>query len=314
MGRKAFAVLAIFIACLLSVQGAFPWGSLTHAYITSQIVSQSEAVRDNAIYGSTAADFANYMFDSPYQGYLMDETHVNYLRVWKMARGGPAFRLERAAAFGFIAHNDEDYTAHFMSQTLDPTLGYVIQKSAILDQTLAYYGVWEQLGLTGDEFASLRDELSHSLIEFAGDYIVALMQPGVGQLLSNAAAGCTSDFPALLTKAYGGNLVAFSNRNGIRLNQPSAASILAGGEFMFRGGMMGYGQLFSNGDPEALLYNLAVYLKMVAAEMGIFIDDPDLIVQALEGALYVIQGDFAGEIFETIQFTAEKLAAQKVTY
>ena len=79
---------AAFCILLIS-QGAFAWGSLTHAFITGQIVTDDGAIRNNAVYGSTAPDFANYMFGSPYQGYLMDRTHSDLLRVWKMARGGP---------------------------------------------------------------------------------------------------------------------------------------------------------------------------------------------------------------------------------
>ena len=314
MKRKIVAILAITLACLLNVQGVFPWGSLTHAYITSQIVTQGGILRNNAIYGSTAPDFANYMFASPYQGYLMDRTHVDFLRVFKMARGGPAYRAERAAAFGYVAHNDEDYTAHSMSQTLDPNMGYVIQKAEILNQLLADYGVWGQLGLSGDEFAPLREELSHELIEFAGDYMIALTNPAAGQLLSDSAARTYGGFPSLLSKAYAGNLVAYSNRNGIRLNQPAAAGILAGGELMFRGGMMQYGQLFTYDDPDELLLNMAVYLQMLAAQLGIVITDPASIVPILQVALFVIQDDFAGEMYQTVQFTAERLAMQKVVF
>jgi hypothetical protein len=115
MKRKAAAIFISVLMCLFGVQGAFPWGSLTHAYITNQIVFEDGTVHDNAIYGSTAPDFANYMFGSPYQQYLMDRTHVDFLRVWKMARGGPSHIAEQAVAFGFVAHNMEDYTAHTMS-------------------------------------------------------------------------------------------------------------------------------------------------------------------------------------------------------
>jgi hypothetical protein len=314
MKRKVFTILAVTIASLLSVQGAFPWGSLTHAYITSQIFSQDGALRMNAVYGSTAPDFVNYMFDSPYQGYLMEETHVNFLRVWKMARGGPSYAPERAAAYGYVAHNDEDYTAHSMSQTLDPGLGYVIQKAVVLNDLLAGYGVWVQLGISEPEYAGLREELSHELIEFAGDFLVALTQPGIGQLLSDSAAGRYGDFPALINKAYAGNLVAFSNKNGIRLNQPTAAGILSGGELAFQGIMIYYGQLFASTDPDVILNNMAVYLQMLAQALGIEIDDPSTIIPIIQAAIYVIQSDFGLEISRTAEFTAEMLAMQKVAF
>ncbi len=313
MSRKSTIALAVVLAFLPGSQGALAWGSLTHAFITNQIASGSESSRQNAIYGSTAPDFANYMFGSPYQMYLMDRTHIDFLRVWKMARGGPAHRLEQAVAFGFVAHNEEDYTAHSGSLTLDPGSGYVIQKAEILNAMLG--DAWQQLGLDGEQYAALRAELSHEVIEFAGDFFVAsFLDPTAGKLLSDSAAGCNKDFPALLTKAYAGNLVAFSNREKIRLNQPEAASIIIGSEFMFRGGMIAYGNLFMGTDAEEVFYNLVYYLQGMAALQGIQIDDPELVAQVLGAALFVIQGDFGDEVFATIGFAAERLAEQKVAY
>lgn len=315
MKRKAAAILTSVLICLFGVQGAFPWGSLTHAYITGQIVAEDGVVRDNAIYGSTAPDFANYMFGSPYQQYLMDRTHTDFLGVWKMARGGPIHIEERAVAFGFVAHNVEDYTAHTMSQKLlNHEAGYVIQKAAILEAMLWNAYVWQNLELDGEAYAPMRAELSHELIEFAGDIYVALfMNPQAGDLLSAAADECSNDLPALLTKAYAGNLVANSNGIGIRLNQPAASNILTGGELMFRGGMTAYGNRF-NGSPSEILSNLAEYLVLMAGAQGINITNSGLVALVLTGALSVIQSDFEDEIIGTISFTAAGLAQQKVAY
>jgi hypothetical protein len=313
MKRKAAVITTAALTCLLSSQGAFPWGSLTHAYITNQIVAEDGTLRGNAIYGSTSPDFANYMFDSPYQTHLMDRTHVDFLRVWKMARGGPAFGPERAAAFGFVAHNEEDYTAHTMSQTLNPEEGYVIQKAAILDQLLSNYGAWEQLGLGGDAYAAVRAELSHVVIEFAGDLFVALyMDPATGQILSDAANGSHGAFPEILTRAYAGGLVAASNQMSIPLDQPAAGSVLTAGELMFRGGMVSYGTLFTSSDPAELIGNVASFLQQLATLRGIRIDDPDLVAQVLMAGLYVIQYDFAPELSKTAEFAAGRLAQQKI--
>ncbi|HSW40289.1 MAG TPA: zinc dependent phospholipase C family protein [Acidobacteriota bacterium] len=314
MRLKAFAVLAATSVCLLGAQGAFSWGSLTHVFITNQLVAQSDESRYDAVYGSTTPDFANFMFSSPYQEYLMEKTHTDYMQIWKMARGGPKYRSERALAYGFVAHNAQDYTAHFMSRHLDPASGYVIQKAAILNEMLAYYGVWASLGLDGDAFAFLREGLAHELIEFAGDYLIALMAPDTGQLLSDAAVCSSGDLASLLVRAYAGETVAFSNRSGIRLNQPSAAGILAAGESMFREFMAAYGYLFTNDNPVELLADLAVFLQMMAAQRGIIVTDLDQLTQILYAAVYVIQDDFAFEIYKTIPFTAEELAARKVAY
>ena len=312
MKRKAAVIGSVILICLLGTQGAYPWGSLTHAYITNQMVAEAGILRSNAIYGSTAPDFANYMFTTPYQNYLMDRTHTDFLRVWKMARGGPHFAPERALAFGFVAHNEEDYTAHTMSQTLNPDQGYVIQKAAVLEQLLSYYGAWTQLGLEGEPYAALRAELSHEVIEFAGDLLIAYLHPETGELLSASAADNSGELPELLTRAYAGGLVAASNQTGIRLNQPAASNVLTAGEFMFRGGMVNYGNLFTDPDPAQVFGNVALFIQQLTMLRGIPVNDLDLVAQALTVALGVISDDFAFEIYKTTEFAAGRLAQQKI--
>jgi hypothetical protein len=197
-----------------------------------------------------------------------------------------------------------------MSLVLDPGQGYVIQKAAVLNEMLAQNGVWDLINLGGEPYAALRAELSHEVIEFAGDIFVAMyMDPGTAQLLSSAALGRDAGFPGLLTKAYAGNLVAFSNRNGIRLNQPAASTILTGSELSFRGGMVTYGGLFQYGDP---IQNVAAYLQELAAVQGIELGDPGLVAQVLGAALFIIQDDFPSEIQATIPFVANRLALEGV--
>lgn len=312
MKRKAAVITIAIFTSLMSTQVALPWGSLTHAYITNQILAEGGTLRANAIYGSTSPDFANYMFTSPYQTYLMNRTHVDFLRVWKMARGGPGFGLERAAAFGFVAHNEQDYTAHTMSQSLNPEVGYVVQKAAILEQLLSDFGAWSQLGLDGESSAAVRAELSHEVIEFAGDLLIAYAYPETGQVLSDAAAGSSGVFPELLARAYAGGLVAASDQMGIALNQPTASSILTAGELVFRGGMVSYGNLFTGSSQAEVFANFVLYVKQLAALRGITINDPNLVAQVLMASLSVIQSDFPFEIYKTTELVAGQLAQQKI--
>ena len=303
---------AALVFVLTASQGAFAWGSLTHAFMTGQIVTEEDESRLNAVYGSTAPDFANYMFGSPYQGYLMDRTHNDFLRVRKMASGGPGHILERALAFGFVAHNEEDAIAHSHSLTLDPGSGYVIQKAEVLNALLG--PAWQILGIDSEEYAALRAELSHEVIEFAGDLFLALyVDPESGKLLSDAARACSPDFSRLLAKAYAGNLVSYSNRIKIKLNQPSAAGILTSSELLFRGGMLAYGGLFT-GTPEEVFNNVVLYLQQLASLQGLQIEDPALVAQVIQAALFVIQDDFAPEVFQTISFAAERLAKKQIAY
>jgi hypothetical protein len=309
MKRKAAVITVAIITCLMTTQVALPWGSLTHAYITNQIVARESPLRGDAIYGSTAPDFPNYMLASPYMNYLMDRTHVDFLRVWKMARGGPGFGPERAAAFGFVAHNEEDYTAHTMSQFLpDHTQGYVIQKAAILEQLLA--PVWDQLNLGGDENAELRAMLCHLAIEYAGDVYIASMDPQTGQTLSAAAAGSNGTLAEVLTKAYAGGLVAASNRMAIPLNQPAANTTLTEGEVGFREIMVLYGYLCT-GSEQDVLAQVSSFVAQLANVIGVEVSDAQVAGILMAGML-VIQPDFASEISATKLFVEDQLAQQKI--
>ena len=252
MGRKACSVLAVMvISCLLNTSNGFSWGSLTHAYITSRFITGNEAVRGNAIYGSTAPDFPFAMPTSEIQGHLIGETHWNFSIVWEMAEDGPSHSLERAVALGFIAHNDEDYTAHYESQALDPRIGYVAQKAIMLDYDLTTSGVWERLGVDSGN----RGGLAHGIIEFAGDYLVATqLDRAAGRLLYTAASDAAMTFQELLCRAY------------VRMHPHGAIALLSvliitrpidpvvEGEFLFRRTMASYGRIFSgNGRNDILL-------------------------------------------------------------
>jgi hypothetical protein len=309
MRRNKFIVLAMMIfMCLLNVQGVFSWGSLTHVYITSRIVTGPAAVRVNAVYGSTAPDIPDAMTGSPFQGCLKGLTHTDYFKVWEMARSGPSHRLERAVALGFVAHNYEDYTAHASSQSLDPNTGYVIQKAAQLNNELMESGVWAQLGFDTDEDAPLRGWLSHGFIEFAGDYFVATqLDRTAGQLLFTAAASRCNDFPELLNKAYAENMLPFSNHFTARFNTRSSSRILSDGEFTFRKVMADYGMLLADSGRKIRLYGLADYIYRISKNRDVELGNADLVVDILNVSLSVIQDDFIEEIDKTIQFAGEKL-------
>lgn len=310
MKRKAAVITITMLTCLMSTQVALPWGSLTHAYITNQIVAADSPLRGDAIYGSTAPDFPNYMLTSPYMNYLMDRTHVDFMRAWNMARGGPGFGPERAAAFGFVAHNEEDFTAHTMSQTLNPAEGYVIQKATILEEGLAQAGVWDQLNLDGDAYAELRAMLCHLAIEYAGDVYIASVDPATGQLLTHAAVGSSGIISKVLTTAYAGGLVAASNRMAIRLNQPAAATILTEGELGF-GAIMAYYGTLCTGTPDEVLGNLSSFAAQLANLIGVQVT-PAQVAGILTAGMFVIKDDFASEISATAQYTAGQLAQQKI--
>ena len=76
---------------------------------------------------------------------------------------------------------------------------------------------------------------------------------------------------------------------------------------------MAYGGLFT-GTPEEVFNNVVLYLQQLASLQGLQIEDPALVAQVIQAALFVIQDDFAPEVFQTISFAAERLAKKQIAY
>ncbi len=102
--KKLLVTLGVPLLMLLSFSTeAFSWGAATHAYIEDHLGRKRGLFNDSEIYGGMLPDVFNYLFDYPtYLGYLYNETHNEFLKVWNASRAG----LEKSLAYGFAGHND----------------------------------------------------------------------------------------------------------------------------------------------------------------------------------------------------------------
>lgn len=302
---------------------ALPWGGATHAFFASFLGKTAAVENQNEVYGIIVPDMFNYMFGSPYQDYMHDQTHDNAMRLWKMARHGPKWKAEEALGFGFAAHNDvwgADYVAHWQNLTLgNPPMppgmepGYVIIKSVELEELLGLNGVWASLGIGALEYYEMRIELCHELVEVAGDVFTRLyLYPTIGQDLLDAIQNRTPTFPKLLARAYAGNLVAYSNSIGAHMNQNEAEEFLNFSELTFRGMMAGYAGALAQSD-ENVKPAIAQVLVSLASVYGLIVDAATAEL-ALNAALYVISGTFPDEVSATIGYLNSQLEAHGVIY
>lgn len=324
MKKISVTVLLSFFAMIFISPSAYPWGSATHAYIAGLIGKTDALANDNEIYGLIAPDIFNYAFGSPYQDYLHDRTHDDFMRIWKKARKKPKWEMEEALAFGFVAHNDvwgSDYIAHWNSLTVPPLVpmpeelqpGYVVIKSVELEALLDSFGVWALLGIAGPEYFEMRIDLCHELVEVAGDYFVRMyMDLAIGQKILAAMPNRSSTFPKLMARAYAGNLVAFSNRMGIPMNQRGALEVLNSSEVVFQGMMTLYAGALSLPDAE-VKPAIAQFLASLASVYGITVD-PATAEMALDGALFVIADTFPTEVGAVIGYLPAQMDAHKVMY
>jgi hypothetical protein len=249
---------------------------------------------------------------SEIQEYLIEETHHDLPRLWEMAESGPANKLERAVAFGFIAHNDEDYTAHIESQALNPEFGYVVQKAILLDRDLDSSGIWRELGIDRD----VRGWLAHGFIEFAGDYLVATrLDRTAGRLLYTAAARRSNDFPALLDRSYAlGEASLRRHRANFWTEHRRLFDAVCEGESMFRQTMMYYGKIFTGTNRNTVLSGLSAYIYTISRNRNVDLKSANQVAAILNRAVALIQGDFSIEMEGTIHFTQKILSEQKVSY
>lgn len=310
LGLTFVSSLAIFTAT------AYPWGAATHAYVAKQIGKSTAAAEANEIYGIMVPDLVNFMLNSPYRNYLYDQTHHNALRVWRQARNGRKYELEQALGFGFAAHNDSwggDFTAHHDGRTWGQGVGYVIAKAALLESNLGSYGIWVALGVDGPEYAPLRLELCHEVIEIAVDVRVWMLDNGIGTSVLQANQTRDDNMRELLQRAFAGNLVAYSNQIDMPLNQPQAEALLFDAEANFRQTMAMYGFVFTLPTMDLLITGLADYL-VILAQQGYGLSIPPAQIESAIGAGLLFTEDAFAEIIETVAYIQEQLAAYKVQY
>lgn len=313
MKRKA--LFGVVLVLGLSMTAA-AWDVLAHAFIMEQIKGGPDKANGNEVYGMTSPDFVNYLMGTPYFDWLYNETHKDFMRVWNKAET-PA---EQSLAMGFVAHNGlwgADYAAHVSALTLaDKTKGYVIQKAESIEAMFGGMGLWAQLGIDGEEYAPLRLELCHNIIEFVIDLQVWYSNPTIANRVIAAAAGRDASMQHLVKTAYAGLFVAYSRKTGEPLNQPAALSILQGYEHAFQERVALYGSLFASADTmEKAIENLSGYLSVLASQMFGLNITPTQVGQILGFVLLSgVTNDVAPELGATINYVHDQLIAHQIVY
>jgi hypothetical protein len=225
MKRKFSMAVGVVAALLLISTAGYSWNYATHAYIGGKIGALMPLLKMNQVYGIMAPDIFNLDFTLLTDNVLRGYTHgipkedpsgpnQDFMNVWFKASGP----LQRAVAFGYVAHNDAwacDYVAHwkaippppaFAQPYQDQPPGYIIALAVELDKVLEANGGWDQItGLVGAPLPiSDRINFTHNIVEFAGDILIKRADPLIGKKVFEAALVRTPEFPGLLKSAIPG--------------------------------------------------------------------------------------------------------------
>jgi hypothetical protein len=313
MKKKVLFGVVLVLALSLTAPA---WDVLAHSYIMEQIKGGPQNTNGNEIYGITSPDFVNYLLNTPYFNYLYDETHKDFMRVWNMA----ATPAAQSLAMGFVAHNGlwgADYTAHVSSLTIgDPAHGYIINKAMLLEQQLGGMGLWLSLGIEAEPYLPLRLELCHNIVEYVVDIQVWMADPTIASRVMAAAGGRAPIMQQLVKTAFGGPLVAFSQKTEARLNHPAAMAILLPAESSFQQRVALYAGLYASAtDVEGVLTNLGGYLSALASAMFGLNMPPEQVSWLLGQVLASnLTGDAPDEIGATVGYVRGQLAAHNIVY
>jgi len=296
---------------------AFPWASLTHVFIGQELAKQSGPLNLDEVYGITAPDAFNYMFTPPfsdYRDYLYEQTHFEFMKVWD----GVKYGYEKPIVYGFVAHNNEwgaDRTAHLRSLTLLPNEGYVITKAKALHEILMQVPDYAVLGLPED----VSIEVSHNIVEAAGDVIMNTAHPGLGGKLMKSTLRPGEVFQKLLVEAYAPGLVAFSAGTSFPLDYQGAAQVILLSEAGFRSYMATYGWLFQQ-DEQTIIQGIVsdfeslarAYLAALGSPLPDNIDIKPLVEFALYQAIALCEDDYMAEVQATIHDVDREMKTHKI--
>ncbi len=301
MKRFFVSIGLIFLALVLFSSQAYPWGSLTHAYIADHIGKKWGLKNINEIYGAMVPDLFNYVFGlDPYvDNYLRGYTHgipaangnpavESFMDVWYSARW---WGYQKALAYGFIAHNDvwaADFTAHG-SACLNPGEGYIITRAEFLNGELVDY--LDSIGITIPPEIAM--ELTHNLVEGAGDIVIRRYDASLGQKVITSSLFRSPACPNLLVRAVG----------------EFYRDLVVNAEKEFRKTMILYGAAFLPQDEEDIVLSLSQQMAelgrayLASQNIPLPISDEELfelVVYFMNEAIQLIEGDYIFEIEATI--------------
>ncbi|MGA1841874.1 MAG: hypothetical protein ACMUIU_14735 [bacterium] len=327
-------IISISILLFLISSMAYSWGGATHAYIADQIGKGAGLKNQNEIYGAMAPDIFNFMFGTPYAGYLYDQTHgipsgqENFMNVWESAK---RCGFQKSLAYGFVSHNNvwgADTTAHLMARPPyyppegfpdDLPAGYVICKAVELERLLSFSGVFDSIGLGGEDNYPIRIELCHNIVEVAGDFLMVRADPYIGLKIYSSALLRDKSFPLLLKEAYARD---FSREFHIPYSE--AFKIIVSQEKEFRKSTILMGYILMQDENTAIGLIAEQYASLMLSyleDFGISVPGltPEMAKPMIEQAiqvtlLYVIPGDYMTEINATINYVAEQLNEHGISY
>ncbi|MGA1863919.1 MAG: zinc dependent phospholipase C family protein [bacterium] len=333
MRRTLVVSISISILLFFISSMAYSWGGATHAYIADQIGKGAGLKNQNEIYGAMAPDIFNFMFGTPYAGYLYDQTHgipsgeENFMNMWESAK---RCGFQKSLAYGFVSHNNvwgADSTAHWMALVTNPPAefpddlppGYVIFKAFELESLLSFYGVFGSIGLGGADNYPIRLELCHTIVEVAGDFLIARADPYIGLKIYSSALLRDQRFPLLLKEAYAHD---FSKEFHIPCSE--AIKIIVSQENEFRRSTILMGYMLMQDENTAIGLISEQYASLMLSyleDFGISIQGftPEMakpiIEQAIQVTLYSgMLDDYMTEINATINHVAEQLNEHGISY
>ena len=302
-------IVLLVMASICTSSLAFAWGSATHALIADRLNVKGPVLTLNQIYGSMGMDTFNYMFGSPYQGWLGTATHCEPLPVWNFA----IFPTAKAQAFGFVSHNNvwgADFYAHqpACSEGATPYDGYIFFNAQTVETaTLSAFP-----GLAGLIPAELQHELFRDLTEFGVDILVKRSHPFIGQKIATAALLRSPEFPLLLTAAYARGL---SMEFGIPYLQ--AVSIIRTEELNFRLLTLLYGQALTQNEATAIHLVSAQMASLAVTSLGLPLTVEQLtpmIEYSINQAVTVCEPTYATEIANVISSVRTNMLSHWIWY
>jgi uncharacterized protein YgfB (UPF0149 family) len=317
-GKKSWTSLMALVLILgLGSSQAWAWGSATHTYIDDRLNRQGPGQKNlGEIYGGVAPDLFNYLF-APYQPYLYEQTHDDFLKVWEAAGPGKS-SLRRALAYGFVSHNDlwgADVTAHHNGLTFGQGQGYVIAKAQAMKPYLNT--ALASMGIALPDAVAL--DLCHNFVEYGVDVLVKNLDDKVGAKMAVASLKRNIAFPAMLVKAYGDDVAS-----ALGIKSQDAVKLILSAEQSFRKTKIYEGQALMQDNAAAialLAEELADFAQAYLASFGVTLP-PDVgreqIVNLAENfiglAMDMCKEDFAQELTETIAFVNKELEMHGITY
>jgi hypothetical protein len=191
--RRVSAQLAVALAVTITPFTAWGWSDATHVYMAKHTDKAAGQVTANEmcnrLYGSVAVDMFAYDFSIEGQtlhALLHDRTMTLPVLPWDFATTD----AERALAYGLASHNNTwgtDATAHIDGITAGNRNGYVIAKAQLLASIPQFRDAVLPLVGASEETLLL---VSHILVEFSIDLVVADREPAIAGDMVAAAFAC----------------------------------------------------------------------------------------------------------------------------